>query len=82
MAQKIIQRVQAHYEVREVSFGKTYEWHNAYVALECECGQKTILSATSTITTCRRCDADLGDPTPRSTPKLRAGRRTRRRPSV
>ena len=34
MAQ-IIHRVEAHYEAREVPFGKTYEWHPAYVALEC-----------------------------------------------
>jgi hypothetical protein len=61
MAQKIIERVQAHYEVSEVPFGKTYEWHQATVTLECECGEKVTLSATSTITTCSGCGADLGD---------------------
>ena len=60
MAQKVIERVQAHYEAREVPFGKSYEWHPAYVALECDCGEKVTLSATSTITTCSRCGADLG----------------------
>src|SRR5918994_105971 len=60
MAQKIIERVQAHYEAHEVPFGKTYEWHPATVALECECGQKVTLSATTTITTCPQCGADLG----------------------
>ena len=59
MVWKIIERVQEHYEAREVPFGKTYEWHPAYVALECECGEKLTLSATSTITTCGRCGADL-----------------------
>ena len=58
MAQ-IIERVEAHYEAREVPFGKVYEWHPAYVALECECGEKLILTATSTITTCSRCGASL-----------------------
>jgi hypothetical protein len=57
---KIIERVQAHYEGHEMPFGKTYEWHPAYLALECECGEKTTLSATSTITTCPRCGAELG----------------------
>jgi hypothetical protein len=57
---QIIERVEAHYEVSEVPFGKTYEWHPATVALECECGQKVTLSATSTITSCRRCVTDLG----------------------
>jgi hypothetical protein len=60
MAQKIIERVEAHYESREVPFGKVYEWHPTYLALECECGEKLNLSATNTITTCPRCGADLG----------------------
>jgi hypothetical protein len=59
MAQKIIEHVEAHYESREVPFGKNYEWHNAYIAIECDCGQKVTLTATSTITTCSRCGADL-----------------------
>ena len=58
MAQ-IIERVEAHYEAREVPFGKVYEWHPAYVALECECGEKVILTAAGTITTCRLCGANL-----------------------
>jgi len=61
MAQKIIERVQAHYEVSEVPFGISYEWHQASVTLECDCGEKITLSATSTITTCPQCGADLGD---------------------
>jgi hypothetical protein len=56
---KILERVQAHYESREVPFGKVYEWHPAHVALECDCGEKVILAATDTITTCGRCGADL-----------------------
>jgi hypothetical protein len=60
MVQQIIKRVQAYYEAREVPFGKTYEWHPAYIAIECECGEKVTLSATSTTTTCSRCGADLG----------------------
>jgi hypothetical protein len=56
---QIVERVQAHYEAREIPFGKTYEWRPEYVAIECECGEKVTLSAT-TITTCGRCGADLG----------------------
>jgi hypothetical protein len=59
MAQ-IIHRVEAHYEAHEVPFGKTYEWHPAYVALECDCGEQLILTATSAITTCIGCGADVG----------------------
>src|SRR5919206_4683959 len=59
MAQKIIERVEARYEAREVPFGKVYEWHPAHLVLECDCGEQLILTATSTITTCYRCGADL-----------------------
>jgi hypothetical protein len=58
---QILQRVQAHYESCEMPFGKVYAWHPAYVTLECDCGEKVTLSATSTTTTtCARCGADLG----------------------
>ena len=49
---KIIERDQAHYESREMPFGKTYEWHPAYLVLECGCGKKWTVDAKSTITTC------------------------------
>jgi hypothetical protein len=57
---QILERVEAHYENREMPFGKIYEWHPAYVALECVCSEKVTLSATSTTSTCGRCSADLG----------------------
>jgi hypothetical protein len=59
MAQ-IIERVEAHYEPRELPFGKVYEWHPTYIAIECDCGENSIFSATTTMTTCSRCGADLG----------------------
>src|SRR5215203_532393 len=57
---QILERVQAHYESSELPFGKVYEWHPASVDLECGCGEKVTLSATSTTTICSRCSADLG----------------------
>src|SRR5215211_1526517 len=57
---QILERLQAHYESSEVPFGKVYEWHPAYVAIECECGEKVTLRATATITTCGCCGAELG----------------------
>ena len=58
---QILERDEAHYENREVPFGKVYEWHPALVALECECGEKVTLSATSSTTsTCSGCGAELG----------------------
>ena len=57
---QILERVNAHYESREMPFGKVYQWHPACVALECDCGEQMTLSATSTTSTCGRCGADLG----------------------
>jgi hypothetical protein len=58
---QILKRDEAHYESREMPFGKVYEWHPAAVVLECACGERVTLSATSsTTTTCSRCSADLG----------------------
>jgi hypothetical protein len=54
---KIIERIRAHYEM---PFGKTYEWHPAYVVLECGCGKRWTLDAKSTITTCQ-CGCDLAN---------------------
>src|SRR5829696_4998169 len=56
---QILERLQAHYESREMPFGKVYEWHPAAVDLECECGEKVTLSATSTTTTGSVCGAQL-----------------------
>ncbi len=56
----IVEHVRSHYEVREVPFGKVYEWHPAHITLGCACGVRSSLAATSTVTTCRRCGADLG----------------------
>ncbi len=60
MAQKITERVEAHYEAREVPFGKVYEWHPGHVAIECDCGERSILTTASIVPPCGRCAADLG----------------------
>jgi hypothetical protein len=55
---RTIEGVEAHYEAHEVPFSSLYEWHPAYTALECHCGEKLVLTGTSTITTCGGCGAD------------------------
>jgi hypothetical protein len=56
---RIIERVEAHYESREVPFGKTYEWYPGHVVLKCDCGEEWTLTSTSATTRCR-CGADHG----------------------
>ena len=54
---QIIENVEAHYETHEVPFGRTYEWHPAYVTLECDCGEELTLPSTSPASICR-CGTD------------------------
>lgn len=54
---RIIENVEAHYETREVPFGRSYQWHPEHVTLECECGERLTLTASSTTSICR-CGAD------------------------
>jgi hypothetical protein len=53
---KIIERVEAHYDVQEVEYGKVYRWCPANVLVECTCGEELSLTAFRTI--CGECGAD------------------------
>ncbi len=57
---RIIEDIAAHYETREVPFGRLYEWHPEHIIVECDCGERFTLSATSSTTTTCRCGTDLG----------------------
>jgi hypothetical protein len=54
---KILERADGHYEVHEGPFSRAYDWHPACVTLECSCGERLTLTATSTTATCR-CGTD------------------------
>jgi hypothetical protein len=53
---KVIERVQAHYEVLDVEMGKVYRWRPKSVLIECECGEMATL--TDSKTTCEECGAE------------------------
>jgi hypothetical protein len=54
---KVIERVQAHYEIQDVEMGKVYRWCPESVVLECEeCGENTTL--TSSKRACEECGKD------------------------
>ena len=57
---KITERSEGYYEAKEVPFGRSYEWHPAYITLECDCGEKVTVTDTtsSTTNTCGQCGAD------------------------
>ena len=41
---KVIERLDACYEVQELEFGKVYKWQPERIVLECECGQRLSLT--------------------------------------
>jgi hypothetical protein len=53
---KVLECVEAHYEVQEVEMGKVYKWRPANALVECTCGEEPTLSAFRT--TCGECGAD------------------------
>ncbi len=50
----------AHYESHEVPFGRSYEWHPEQIMVECDCGQKLLLTGTSNLPSCPECGLDYG----------------------
>ena len=57
---QIIESIEAHYSTLEVPFGRVYKWHPEYIIIECDCGQKPLITGTSNILTCPQCGADYG----------------------
>jgi hypothetical protein len=63
-AMRIIEHVEAHYEVQDVDFGKVYKWHPDSAIIECECGKRSTYSQSSligSVATCE-CGKDHMDP--------------------
>jgi hypothetical protein len=50
---KVIERVNARYDIQEVQLGKVYKWRPESLLIECECGQRTTLTPSGT--TCEEC---------------------------
>jgi hypothetical protein len=53
---KVIECAQARYEVQDVEFGKVYKWRPERIVVECQCGQR--LSLTASTTSCVECGTD------------------------
>jgi hypothetical protein len=52
----VIECQEGHYEVQQTSYGEAYVWHHECVVVECECGQRLVLSASQTL--CSSCGTD------------------------
>jgi|SRR3712207_2505801 len=53
---KVLERLEAHYEVEDVEMGKVYRWCPERAVVECTCGEQLTLSTLNT--TCPECGAD------------------------
>ena len=51
----VVERVEGHYVVQDVEFGRVYRWCPDCVVVECDCGERVVLN--SSMTTCW-CGAD------------------------
>ena len=50
------EHTEAHYDMQEVEMGQVYTWHPESVVVECDCGERSTLTAPTT--TCGGCGAD------------------------
>ena len=48
----VIECTEGHYEVQETSYGKDYVWSTECVVVECDCGDRPVLSASETVCGC------------------------------
>ena len=53
MSIKVIERVDARYDIQELELGKVYKWRPESLLIQCECGQRTTLTPSDT--TCEKC---------------------------
>ena len=53
---KVKVRVEGHYEVQELPYGKDYKWVPAHALIECDCGQAMDVDTRHTI--CPGCGAE------------------------
>jgi hypothetical protein len=48
----VIECTEGHYEVYEIPYGKDYVWCHGCVVVECDCGERPVLSASETVCRC------------------------------
>jgi hypothetical protein len=48
----VIERTQGHYEVQETSYGEAFVWYPECVVVECDCGERPVLSASQSTCGC------------------------------
>jgi hypothetical protein len=55
----IVEYTEGHYEVHKTSYGDDYVWCPVCVVVECDCGERPVLSASETVCSCGADHVDL-----------------------
>jgi hypothetical protein len=56
---RVIEHNRGHYEVREVPYGKVYDWRPDRVVFECDCGVTHVWSGSAIVCACGAVHADV-----------------------
>ncbi len=49
---RLIERTEGHYEVQKTSYGEAYVWCPGCVVVECDCGERVVLTASEAVCRC------------------------------
>jgi len=55
----VIECTRGHYDVQKTTYGEAYVWCPECVVVECDCGERPVLSVTETVCSCGRDHAAL-----------------------
>ncbi len=50
----VIECIEGHYQVQEAPYGEAFVWCHEQVVVECDCGQRLVLSASEPVCGCGR----------------------------
>jgi len=56
---RVIEHERGHYEVREVPYGKVYDWRPDRLVFECDCGETHVSSGSTIVCSCGAVHADI-----------------------
>ena len=56
---RVIEHERGHYEVREVPYGKVYDWCPERLVFECDCGEMHVSSGSTITCSCGRVCGDV-----------------------
>ncbi len=48
----VIERTEGHYQVQKTSYGQAYIWRPGCAVVECDCGERLVLTASESICPC------------------------------